>query len=81
MTRAMLALSHGDLRAAVIAHPLSPLVAVALSVWWMNNLLAASGRRPRMGLPASAGRLGWVALAVTLAVWVARLAGYLPGLE
>jgi hypothetical protein len=78
MTRAMLALCHGDLRAALIAHPLSPFLAVALGVWWVNNLLAASGRPRLVTLPASAGRLWWLALAAALALWIARLAGWLP---
>ncbi len=78
MTRAMLALCHADLRTALVAHPLSPFLAVALGVWWVNNLLAASGRPRLVTLPASAGRLWWVALAIALALWVARLAGWLP---
>ncbi len=78
MTRAMLALCHGGLRAALVAHPLSPFLAVALGVWWLNNLLVSAGRPRLITLPASAGRLWWVALAVALALWVARLAGWLP---
>ncbi len=78
MTRAMLALGHDDLRTALVAHPLSPFLAVALVAWWVNNLLVASGRPRLLTLPASAGRLWWVALAAALALWLLRLAGWLP---
>ncbi len=78
MTRAMLALGHGDLRAALIAHPLSPFLAIALVAWWANNVLVASGRPRLVTLPASAARLWWLALIAALALWAARLAGWLP---
>ena len=80
MTRALLALCHGDLRTALAAHPLSPFLAIALGLWWVNNLLLSSGRPPLITLPDSLGRLWWLALAVTLALWLARLAGYLGGI-
>jgi hypothetical protein len=78
MTHAMLALCRGDLRAALIAHPLSPFLAAALGVWWVNGVLDALGRPRLVKLPAAAARLWWLALAVALALWIARVAGCLP---
>jgi hypothetical protein len=79
MTRALLALLRGDLHSALAVHPLSPFVAVLLGGWWLNNLLVALGRPKAVIVPTPIARLWWVALAITLVWWVARLAGYLHG--
>ncbi len=78
MTRAVLALLRGEVRAALAYHPLSPLLVAVVGAWWVNNLLAASGRARLFRAPAHAGELVWVGIAVVLGVWLARLADYLP---
>ncbi len=78
MTRAVLALLRGEVRAALAYHPLSPLLVAVVGAWWVNNLLAASGRARLFRAPAHAGQLAWVGIAVVLGVWLARLADYLP---
>ncbi len=79
MTRGVLALLGGDVRAALAFHPLSPVVVAIVGAWWVNNLLAASGRPRLFRAPAHAGQLAWVGIAVALGLWGLRLAGVLPG--
>jgi hypothetical protein len=57
MTRATLALAHGDLGASLAAHPLAPLVLLgtAWAVW-----LLFRGRRPPVSAPVILGALGVV---------------------
>ena len=63
MTRATVALAHGDVAAALAAHPLAPLVLVAFA--WAIWLLLRG--RP-MRLPA------WAVLGGVALVWAANLA-------
>ena len=77
MTRALLALFHGDLHSALTIHPLSPFAAALLSGWWVNNLLLALGRPKAVNVPDAVTRLWWVALMIALVLWIARLAGHL----
>jgi len=86
LTRATLALLHGDVRGALHFHPLvlllTPLVVsiTAATAW---NLLRAPGRKPRPQPAFANGRavtaLATVLLALTLAVWLARFAGFFGG--
>ena len=78
MTRALLALCQGDLHGAILAHPLSPFMALVLGGWWINNLCAAYGLARPLRLPDAITRLWWLALIAVLALWAVRLAGYLP---
>jgi hypothetical protein len=78
LTRAIAALAHGNVPAALALHPLAPAIVLqALGGWiaWGAALLAG---RPRV--PARAITLVLVAnLVALLAVWAARLAtGTLP---
>jgi hypothetical protein len=86
LTRATLALFHGDLRGALHIHPLvlliTPLVAVvAGATAW--NLLRAPTAKPSPQLIFSNGRtmtaLATILLALTLGVWLARFAGFFGG--
>jgi hypothetical protein len=79
MTRALLALVQGDPCRALAIHPLSPVAAALLCGWWVNNLLLAWGRPRALKVPDRVTRLWWVALVIALALWVARLSGYLGG--
>jgi Protein of unknown function (DUF2752) len=77
LTRALAALAHGDLAAALALHPLAPAVALQLVAGWLawgGSLLA--GR----ALPARLVTIVLVAnTAAFLAVWIARMAtGTLP---
>jgi hypothetical protein len=86
LTRATLALLHGDVRGALHFHPLvlllTPLVVLiaGTSAW---NLLRAPGSPARRQAAFSNGRnvtvLATVLLALTLSVWLARFAGYFGG--
>ena len=85
LTRATLALLHGDWRAALHFHPLAPLLA-PLFIGAMGNVLVDYVRGPgrELGVPAWwAGRTAtWLAgalFALVLGVWLARFAGYLGG--
>jgi Protein of unknown function (DUF2752) len=86
LTRATLALLHGDLAGALRLHPLvlliAPLVAVLLSAGILD-LLRDPTRGPRKPyLRWSARTLSTVAtalFALTLGVWLARFAGYFGG--
>ena len=86
LTRATLALLHGDVRGALRFHPLvwllTPLVVgVAATAAW--NLLRAPGAPPRAQALLSNGRimtaLATLVLALTLGVWLARFAGFFGG--
>lgn len=78
LTRAFVHLAHGEWAAALVDHPLAPLIAVQLVVGWVAIGLALAGRlppRPRRWVSP------WlVANAVGLcALWLGRLAtGTLP---
>lgn len=78
MTRAAVALAHGELSMAVRAHPLAPLLALEALVGWVLWGAWALGR---LG-PAPARRVETVALwhlALLVAVWLGRAAtGTLP---
>ncbi len=85
LTRATLALAHGDLRAALGFHPLAPLLVPLLAVVFGKALVDYVRGTP----PAPPERAWWarrtaVWLASTLlvllvAVWLARFAGYFGG--
>ena len=86
LTRATLALLHGDVRAALHYHPLvlllTPLVAgIALAGAW--NLLRPPALQARPQFIFSNGRaMKWLAttvLTLTLGVWLARFAGFFGG--
>jgi hypothetical protein len=53
-------------------------MALVLAGWWVNNLCAACGLARPIRVPGPIARLWWAALVATLALWLARLAGYLP---
>jgi Protein of unknown function (DUF2752) len=85
LTRATLALAHGDLRGALHLHPLV-LVIAPIFIWAVINAGFGYVRGPRPGAnpkPWLASRLATVLafglLAVTLGVWGARFLGYLGG--
>ena len=86
LTRATLALLHGDLLFALHLHPLvlllSPLVVViAGATAW--NLLRTPAATPSPQAIFSNGRamtaLATIVLALTLGVWLARFAGFFGG--
>lgn len=86
LTRATLALLHGDVHHALAFHPLvllvAPLVA-GIALVTALDLLRDPGRPPRQyHLPVN-GRIVSLAaaalLVLTLGVWLARFAGYLGG--
>jgi uncharacterized protein DUF2752 len=91
LTRSLVSLMHGDLSAAVLFHPLGPVVAgllaglVLAAVWraWRAadcRAVAAVARpaRPPGGKP-SLGGLAWLGVAAVLLVWLLRLPLYLQG--
>lgn len=86
LTRATLALFHGDVRRALQLHPLVWLllpIAVVFS-WKVALQLLADGETPpsprARGLPGRAVSLSLLlVLALTLGVWLARFAGYFGG--
>jgi len=86
LTRATLALLHGDLRGALHLHPLvlllTPLV-VSLVVATAWDLLRRPQQKPRAAALFGNGRVVSIAaaglLVLTLSVWLARFAGYLGG--
>ena len=86
LTRATLALLHGDVHAALHYHPLvlllTPLVVsvVAVTAW---ELLRGPNEKSRAAALLGNGRIVSIAAAIllvlTLGVWLARFAGYLGG--
>ena len=86
LTRATLALLHGDVRAALHFHPLvlllTPLIigVVGVAAW---ELLRGSDQKSRAAALFGNGRVVSIAAAVllvlTVSVWLARFAGYLGG--
>src|SRR4051812_19524703 len=85
LTRATLALAHGDLKHALELHPLV-LVLSPLFIWAMSSAAVGYVRGPRPRRPARlwlASRpvtaLGSALLLVTLGVWGARFLGYFGG--
>ena len=86
LTRATLALFHGDVRAALHLHPLvlllAPLV-VGITLTGAWSLLRAPESEARPHFLFSNGRtmtaLATVVLVLTLGVWLARFAGFFGG--
>lgn len=86
LTRATLALLHGDVRAALRLHPLVWLL-TPLFVGFVGtatlDLVRGSAQGPRPGrIDWMSRRVGVAAtalLVLTLGVWLARFAGYLGG--
>jgi len=85
LTRATLALAHGELKHALELHPLV-LVLAPLFVWAMCSAAIGYVRGPRVGRPVRlwlASRtvtvLGSVLMLLTLGVWGARFLGYFGG--
>jgi hypothetical protein len=85
LTRATLALCHGDLRRALQLHPLVPLIA-PIFIWAVCSAAWGYVRGPQPSTnrtPWLASRLATVLafglLAVTLGVWGARFCGYFGG--
>jgi hypothetical protein len=85
LTRATLALLHGDVRGALALHPLvfvlAPLFAAAITSSAISHV---RGRKPQHRpnpwfASRSATRLGALLLVATLGVWGARFLGYLGG--
>lgn len=78
MVRGLCQLAKGDVAAAIVYHPLAPLIAAQLAVAWTWWGLWSAGR---LGAP-STGRLnGWLIgnLILLVAVWVGRASvGALP---
>lgn len=64
MARALLALSQLRLGDALAAHPVSPFLLAAMGLWLVRG-------QPPAGRHTN--RLAWVALALVLAVWLARV--------
>jgi hypothetical protein len=85
MTRAALALLHGDLRAAFGFHPLAPLVVPLMTVIVGKAVVDYVRGAP----PAPPNRAWWAGrtavwlasalLALLVGVWLARFAGYFGG--
>lgn len=72
LTRAVVALAHGDVAGAVALHPLAlPAVTVAIGIL---GVWVVRGQLPRTTWPVVAG-----ALALVLAVWAVRLPRFLAG--
>jgi hypothetical protein len=87
LTRATLALAHGELKRAHELHPLVLLLA-PLFIWAMGSAAFSYIRGPRRNTKARAQpwltsravtALGSVLLLVTLGVWGARFLGYFGG--
>ena len=85
LTRATLALAHGELKHALELHPLV-LVLAPLFFWAMGSAAVGYVRGPQRARPARlwlASRpvtaLGSLLLLATLGVWVARFFGYFGG--
>jgi hypothetical protein len=85
LTRATLALSHGDVRAALGFHPLAPLL-VPLVAWVFGKALVDYVRGAPPAPPARAWwarrTAVWLASALfvlLVGVWLARFAGYFGG--
>lgn len=86
LTRATLALLHGDLHTALHLHPLvlllTPLVVTvaAVTAW---DLLGDADQKPRaaalFGNGRVVSRLAAIVLVLTVSVWLARFAGFLGG--
>ena len=74
--RALHALAHGDLSAALARNPLMVLTVPALTVWWATWLVRSVRRRPRRW--AAPAWSIWALLAVVVVFAVAR---NLPGAE
>ena len=78
MTRAASALIRGDIDAAMVLHPLVPLVALQSAIGWGWDLLRRTGRAQ----PLNSGTVNAMLIGtglVLLAVWVTRLlSGTLP---
>lgn len=85
LTRATLALAHGDLRQALALHPLvfvlAPLFVAAVSSAALNYVRGPGPRNPPNPWFASrsASLLGTALLVATLGVWGARFFGYFGG--
>lgn len=84
LTRATLALLHGDFAAALRFHPLAPLLAPlfagAIAKVLIDYVRAAPPRpAPAWWTTRTATLLASALLALTLGVWLARFAGYFGG--
>ena len=85
LTRATLALLHGDVRGALALHPLvfvlAPLFALAIASAAISYVRGPSPRQKPNLWFASRGAtfVGAALLAATLGVWVVRFLGYLGG--
>jgi hypothetical protein len=86
LTRATLALLHGDVRAALRFHPLVLLIAPLVAVLFgavLLDLLRDPSRPPRQPYLRWRARHVSIAaaalLSLTFGVWLARFAGYLGG--
>lgn len=76
ITRAVVSCAHGDLVHAIAYHPLGPLVFLTL-------LAVALSRLPRFSVIDLLSQRGvtlgaWSGVVALGAIWLARLAGYLP---
>jgi Protein of unknown function (DUF2752) len=85
LTRATLALAHGDLKHALELHPLV-LVLAPLFIWAMSSAAISYVRGPRSAGPAriwvasrTVTALASLLMLVTLGVWGARFLGYFGG--
>ncbi len=78
LTRAVLHLARGEWGAALVLHPLAPLLVLEVAGGWLFWGLALAGWRPR--LPArTLETVLWGHVAAFLALWVVRAAtGTLP---
>ena len=85
LTRATLALAHGDFQRAFSFHPLvfvlAPLFIAAVSNTALEYVRGPSPRRTATPWLASRTKtaIAWVLLAATLCVWAARFLGYFGG--
>jgi Protein of unknown function (DUF2752) len=78
MTRAFAALAKGEWSAAVILHPLAPVLAFELVAGWVAWGVTLAGRRPML-LPARVDGVLLGNAAAFLALWLGRVAtGTLP---
>ena len=85
LTRATLALAHGDLHHAFELHPLV-LVLSPLFIWAMSSAAIGYVRGPRAAQPVrlwvasrTVTALGSLLMLLTLGVWAARFFGYFGG--